>query len=228
MFPDIRTLRMDGDTTRRKGSHEKLFKQFRSGKADVLIGTQMIAKGLHFPSVTLVGILGSDGALSIPDFRAHETVFGLLTQVSGRSGRCGLHGEVIIQTRMPDHPIYALAAKEDYIGFYQREIEGRKLFSYPPFSHLIKLLISGLDEKETFSFGKTFRDAVITQLPAQYSITPLVPCGTAKIKDRYRFQCFIKGKSPLAAARLLGNLHQETKRPKGVSVHIDVDPRSTY
>src|SRR5262249_20425773 len=113
-LPNVRTLRLDADTTRHKGSHELLFKQFRAGKADVLIGTQMIAKGLHFPQVTLVGILHADASLQIPDFRASEHVFQLLTQVAGRSGRGALSGEVIIQTHLPDHAVIELAKEQNY------------------------------------------------------------------------------------------------------------------
>ena len=119
VFPECRTLRMDADTTTRKGSHEMLFKKFRSGKADVLIGTQMIAKGLHFPLVTLVGILHADITLNIPDFRASESLFQLLTQAAGRSGRSDLPGEVFIQTFLPEQSTIALAAKQDYLTFFQ-------------------------------------------------------------------------------------------------------------
>jgi primosomal protein N' (replication factor Y) len=227
MFPSLRLLRIDGDTTRKKGSHDELFKEFKAGKADVLIGTQMIAKGLHFPSVTLVGVLNSDGALSIPDFRSHENVFSLMTQVAGRSGRSHLPGEVVIQTRSKDHPIIEAASQEDYLSFYRREIEGRKLFDYPPFTHLIKCMVTGEEEKETFEFGKKIRAYLIERLPGIYTLTPLVPAGTAKIKDRYRFQFLLKGKNPLKASAELKALYEE-KRPKGISFLIDVDPRETY
>lgn len=228
MLPGISTLRMDADTTKKKGSHEELFKEFKSGKADVLIGTQMIAKGLHFPSVTLVGILNSDGALSIPDFRSHEQVFSLITQVSGRAGRSSLPGEVIIQTRSIHHPVIEAASKEDYPSFYQKEIESRALFEYPPFSHLIKCVISGEEEKETFAFGKDFRAHLLSLLPSLYSVTPLVPSGLAKVKDRYRFQFLIKGKQVMQASEILRKLFEEGKKPKGISLLIDVDPRETY
>ncbi|NGX27725.1 MAG: hypothetical protein K940chlam6_01663, partial [Chlamydiae bacterium] len=143
LFPDIRTLRLDADTTRHKGSHEQIFKQFRSGKADVLIGTQMIAKGLHFPMVTLVGVLGLDGSLNIPDFRASENVFQLLTQVSGRSGRGELMGEVLIQTHLTKHNTILHAASGDFESFYAEEIETREMFGFPPFTHLVKFSFSG-------------------------------------------------------------------------------------
>ena len=142
LFPQIRTLRLDADTTRHKGSHDRLFKQFRAGKADVLIGTQMIAKGLHFPSVTLVGILNADLSLHVPDFRASENVFQLITQVAGRSGRGQLKGEVILQTALPDHPLFGHAVRLDYPSFFQEELAIRKLFYLPPFCHLVKLVFS--------------------------------------------------------------------------------------
>ncbi|MGH2613290.1 MAG: replication restart helicase PriA, partial [Rhabdochlamydiaceae bacterium] len=129
IFPGIRTLRLDADTTKHRGSHDKVFKQFRAGKADVLIGTQMVAKGLHFPSVTLVGILNPDMSLHIPDFRASEHVFQLITQVAGRSGRSHLKGEVILQTTLPNHPLFLQAAQLNYPAFYQEEIHVRKAFN---------------------------------------------------------------------------------------------------
>ncbi|MCF7806586.1 MAG: primosomal protein N', partial [Simkaniaceae bacterium] len=216
-----------GDTTRKKGSHDQLFKQFRAGKADVLIGTQMIAKGLHFPSVTLVGVLNSDSSLNIPDFRSFETVFQLITQVSGRAGRSELRGEVIIQTRMPEHEIFAFASKEDYDGFYRFEIENRKLFLYPPFSHLIKLVFSDTDESIALDFGKAFRSSLIQSLPNAFTIAPIVPCGLARVKDRFRFQFFVKGEKIMAASQAIQQLLADSKRPKNLRVLIDVDPRDT-
>ena len=227
MFPDIRTMRMDGDTTRKKGAHDQLFKQFRAGKADVLIGTQMIAKGLHFPAVTLVAVLNSDGALNIPDFRSHENVFQLTTQVAGRSGRSDLEGEVLLQTRMPDHPIFQYVTHEDFPGFYKNEVQTRKLFDYPPYGHLIKLTFSGPDDAITFDFGKTFRQTMLTQLPPHYTLTPIVPCTLARIKDRFRFQFFIKGKSIPTASKALQELNTKTKRPKEVGLVIDINPRDS-
>ncbi|NGX46067.1 MAG: Primosomal protein N', partial [Chlamydiae bacterium] len=144
LLPSVRTLRLDADTTKQKGSHEAIFKEFRSGKADILIGTQMVAKGLHFPQVTLVGVINTDGSLNIPDFRASENVFQLLTQVAGRAGRSELPGEVIIQTHLPDHPIIGLASEGNYDDFYKEEIETRILFNFPPHTHLIKCTFAAL------------------------------------------------------------------------------------
>lgn len=224
IFPEIRTLRLDGDTTRHKGSHEKFFKQFRSGKADVLIGTQMVAKGLHFPSVTLVGVLNADASLQIPDFRASEHVFQLLTQVAGRSGRGALPGEVLIQTYMPQNPTILHAASQDYKSFYQEELEARRLFGFPPFSHLIKLNFSGLSLEHTQKHAEQTRSFLIKHLPTSYEILPIAPCGYAKIKDHFRFQFLIKGDLPRAVVELLEQLPKSSK----VRMSLDVDPLSTY
>jgi primosomal protein N' (replication factor Y) len=228
IFPEVRTLRLDADTTRHKGSHEMLFKQFKAGKADVLIGTQMIAKGLHFPSVTLVGVLNTDGHLQIPDFRASEHVFQLITQVSGRAGRGALAGEVIIQTRMPDHPVIGLAAQQNFEAFYAQEIAMREMFHYPPFTHLIKITFSGAHEKATLAEAHTFRNALIQRLPPSYEILPAVPSGHAKIKGQYRFQLLIKGEK---IGKLLSVLEEERARfvlNRKLRLSIDVDPLSTF
>lgn len=225
IFPEVRTLRLDSDTTRHKGSHEKLFKQFRSGKADVLIGTQIIAKGLHFPSVTLVGIVNADAGLNIPDFRAPEHIFQLLTQVSGRSGRGTLAGQVVIQTHQPSHPTVIHAAAQDYENFYRDEIESRKLFRYPPFTHFVRFIFSGLSSSETFQYAQKSRSFLVQQLPASFEFLPIVPCGYAKIKDRFRFQFLLKGENVGALADILNRLPKNNPR---VRLVVDVDPLSTY
>lgn len=218
IFPEIRTLRMDRDTTTKKNSHEELFKQFRAHKADVLIGTQMIAKGFHFPAVTLVGVLNADSSLSIPDFRASEQVFQILTQVAGRSGRDQLPGEVIIQTFLPDHPTLHLAASQDYPAFYQREIEERKLFSYPPFCHLVKLLFTDADLETAKLKAEKAYEKLQKALPEGVQILPVTPSGHAKVKDLYRFQFLIKTAKIGKIADFL----------KEIPAKIDVDPISTF
>ena len=228
LFPDIRTLRMDADTTRHKGSHDTLFKQFRSGKADVLIGTQMIAKGLHFPSVTLVGVLNSDGALNLPDFRSAENVFQLITQVSGRSGRGELRGEVIVQTSLKGHPIFHHASKEDYETFYNEEIEARELFAFPPFSRLTKLTFSGKDERYVKENADKVYDALLKTLPSDYTLYPVIPCGYAKIKDNFRFKLLIKGNKPFLLSSSLMHLLEKSPLPRSVRLLIDVDPTSIF
>lgn len=224
LLPQIRTLRLDADTTRRKGSQEEILRQFRSGKADVLIGTQMIAKGLHLPLVTLVGVIGIDSALSIPDFRASEIVFHLLTQVAGRAGRGQLPGEVLIQTHLMHHPIMQLVAAGDYFAFYQREMQTRELFEYPPFTRLIKLTFSGKQQPLCYEAAKEFRTQLIEQLPSSVTIYPIVSCGHSKIKGLFRFQCLIKAREIFSTLKHLPPLNAY----KHFLLSIDVDPLSTY
>jgi primosomal protein N' (replication factor Y) len=225
ILPDVRTLRLDADTTRHKGSHELLFKSFRAGKADVLIGTQMIAKGLHFPQVTLVGVLSADGSLQIPDFRASETVFQLLTQVAGRSGRGALAGEVILQTSMPDHHVITLAKTHNYEEFFAQEIALRELFCYPPFTHLIKLTFQGKNSKAVYGAAAAKRIELIAKLPPTFEILPVIACGHAKIKDDFRFQFLIKADK---LGQLLPLLQKEERRTNIYRLLIDVDPLSTF
>lgn len=228
ILKDIRTTRMDADTTKHKGAHQRLLREFGTGKADVLIGTQMIAKGLHFPEVTLVGVLNADSSLNIPDFRSAENAFQLLTQVAGRSGRGTLAGEVIIQTCMPENEIIAMAAKEDYYAFYESEIASRELFKYPPFSRLVKVSFSGTNEKMTREFGERFRKEVIKRLPEENEIHPMNPAGHAKVKDHYRYQFLIKGPTIPAISQALNAAKQQIGFSKDVKTHIDVDPSSTF
>lgn len=228
LLPEVRTLRIDADTTRHKGSHQKLFRAFGTGKADVLIGTQMIAKGLHFPSVTLVGVLNSDSGLNIPDFRASETVFQLITQVAGRSGRGAIAGEVVIQTYLPDNETIQLAAHQDYEGFYQMELESRQLFNYPPFSQLAKIVFTGEDAKAINMLGEHFRQQLVQMLPKTYALHPLLPAGHAKIKDKYRFQFLIRGPSIYIINRALETAQNAIKLPRTIQMRIDINPTSTF
>ena len=227
IFPDIRTLRMDADTTRHKGSHDLLLKSFRSGKADILIGTQMIAKGLHFPAVTLVGVLNSDGALNLPDFRASEWVFQLLTQVAGRAGRSALEGEVIIQTCMPNQPILSLAAKGDYVTFFEREIESREIFGYPPYTRLAKITFSGIHEQKVIAFANKIRHELIRKLPPSYSIFPVIPSGYAKIKDHFRFKLLLKGTQSRSLSQTIREA-LDAHPQRTIRTLVDIDPLSTF
>lgn len=228
VLPDIRTIRIDADTTKHKGSHQKLFRTFATGKADVLIGTQMIAKGLHFPSVTLVGILNSDGSLNLPDFRASETAFQLILQVAGRSGRGALPGEVIIQTFMPDNPTIQLAAKQEYEQFYNEEISVRELFQYPPLNQMIKLSFSGSEANRTQETAEQLRQQILHLLPSVYQLNPVIPAGYAKVKDKYRYHFFIRGPNILIINRAIEAAQQKVRLPKSISLRIDINPTSTY
>ncbi len=223
VFPEIRTLRMDRDTTTKKESHETIFKSFRAHKADVLIGTQMIAKGFHFPSVTLVGVLNADAPLSIPDFRSAESTFQLLTQVAGRSGRSDLPGEVILQTFLPDHPVLKLAAAHDYDAFYQAEIEERSLFRFPPFSHLIKCLFLSKEEALAESDARAAFSFLEKNLPSGAEVLPVTAAGHPKVKDLYRFQFLIRTEKIEPILPLLSQIP-----PCKSQCKIDIDPLSTF
>lgn len=228
VLPDIRTMRMDADTTKHKGSHQKLVRDFGTGKADVLIGTQMIAKGLHFPEVTLVGVLNSDGSLNLPDFRASEMVFQLITQVAGRAGRGRSAGEVIVQTSLPENNTIQLAAQQDFKTFYNEEINIREMFSYPPFSSLAKLTFSGENEKETQFTAEKIRQAMIANLPGEFEAHPIIPSGHAKIKDKFRFQLLIKGPSIYPINRAIQAARETIPLGKNVHLLIDINPTSTF
>ncbi len=226
ILPDLRTIRVDADTTRHKGSHQRLLKEFGTGKADVLIGTQMVAKGLHFPEVTLVGVINCDSALNIPDFRSSETVFQLVTQVAGRAGRGVLHGEVIIQTCMPDNNTIQHAAKQDYFSFYEDEIEVRKFFQFPPFAQLVKFTLSGPDENKTRSLSESLRSQLIRKLPDSFHFHPVNACGHAKVKDQWRFQFLIRGKSTMPITEAMRELNFFT--PSRYRLLVNVNPLSSF
>lgn len=228
ILPGVRTLRMDADTTRHKGSHQKLFKAFSSGKADVLIGTQMIAKGLHFPSVTLVGILSCDTNLNIPDFRAGETVFQLITQVSGRAGRGEIAGEVILQTHLPDNVTIQLAAASDYEKFFEEELAIRKVFNYPPLTNIIKITFAGLHQHDTYEYAEKVRAWLMSRLSHEFECHAVIPCGYAKIKDQYRYQFLMRGTNVYILQRVLDDFKQSVKPSPKIKVRIDVNPTSTF
>lgn len=228
IFPDIRTIRLDGDTTRHKGSHQKLLREFGTGKADVMIGTQMIAKGLHFPEVTLVGVLNSDSALNIPDYRSSETTFQLITQVSGRAGRGVLPGEVIIQTCMPDNSTIMHAAKNDYTSFYNEEIAVREMFNYPPHQSMVKILFTGKHQHDTREAALKFRQQVIPHLSKEFQLHPVLAAAHSKVKDQFRFQFIIRGPSVTTITRVLEKLCETKTHSSSIKMLIDVNPLSTY
>ncbi len=222
LLPGVRTLRMDRDTTKQKTSHEDLYRQFRSHKADVLIGTQMIAKGFHFPSVTLVGVLNADSSLNIPDFRSAENLFQLITQVAGRAGRAQLPGEVILQTFLPDHPIFLLAKTQDFEAFYTRELEERRQFSFPPFCHLIKIICTGSDALKTEAAANDLHSTIQKSIPPSAHLLPVLAAGHAKVKDQFRFQFIIKILKVREMQQILSNLTSP------VLFKIDIDTQSIF
>ncbi len=234
-FPGIRVIRMDMDTTREKGSHEKWLTQFREKKADVLLGTQMVAKGLDFPDVTLVGVIAADTTLKLPDFRAAEKTFQLLTQVSGRAGRHELPGEVIIQTYNPDHYSLLSAQHHDYEKFVLQELNQRKLHMYPPYCHLLLITFSHEHIDLLIHAGEMLVEHLSSMWQREGNAHQALPqilgpvsSPLAKVKDRYRFQCVIKY---LGEAKILKQVQATIDQVKNnindkhLMISIDVDPQ---
>jgi primosomal protein N' (replication factor Y) (superfamily II helicase) len=194
LFPTARIIRMDVDTTSRKGAHEKLLKTFGEGKADILLGTQMIAKGLDFPNVTLVGVLTADTMLHLPDFRASEKTYQLLTQVSGRAGRHHLPGEVVIQTYTPEHYSISLAKMQEYEQFFIEEMHTRRMRQYPPYYYLTLITVSHPELMKVVNVVEKIVGYLRNKCADDTIILGPVVSPIPRIKDRYRYQCMIKYK----------------------------------
>lgn len=228
IFPEIKTLRVDADSTRHKGSLETLLQEFRSGKADVLIGTQMIAKGLHFPEVTLVGVLNCDSTLNIPDFRSQEQVFQLITQVSGRAGRSFSKGEVVLQTALPEHSTIQHGAKQNFEAFFKEELEVRSLFNFPPYCRIVKFLFLGKDEAQVLACANGYSQIVQNNLPNSYFCHPVIPAAHAKVKDFFRYQFLVRGPNIATVRLAIEAAEKKASIPSTISRFIDVDPASTF
>lgn len=227
LFPGIRVIRMDVDTTSRKGSHEELLSKFRQGQGDVLLGTQMIAKGLDFPRVTLAGIIAADTSLHLPDFRAAEKTFQLLTQVGGRAGRHELEGDVVIQTYTPEHYSIQHATRHDYPAFYEDEMLQRRRTGYPPYFRLVLITFSH-EEVPVVVRGAHVMGDFLRQKVAQTTIL-LGPVASpiARVKDRFRFQIMLKYRDEPNVAELLAQataVFEEWNKQQKVLMTIDVDP----
>lgn len=216
-FADARIVRLDSDTTRRKGSHQRLLNQFRQGQANVLIGTQMIAKGLDFPNVTLVGVISADLALNFPDFHAAERTYQLLAQVSGRAGRGPKPGRVIIQCYDPGHYAISSVPKHDYASFYRKEIAYRRQLEYPPFGHLVRVLIQG-PEAAVRKEAERISQIMQTKLSNVQTYGP-APAPISKLKGRHRWQIIVKSKHKISQF-----LTELPKHDGTVTVSIDPDP----
>jgi primosomal protein N' (replication factor Y) len=225
-FPDARIARLDRDSTARKDAHLRIVERFRGGEANLLIGTQMVAKGFDFPGVTLVGVITADTALNLPDFRAAERAFQLLSQVSGRAGRGERAGRVIVQTFAPDHYSIQAAAAHDYRGFYEQEIESRRELAYPPFTLLARLVVA--DSSEEAARGKSHVAAQILEEAAPPEIRLLGPCPAplTRINRKYRWHLLLKGpaRDPLQA--LLRSRMPQLRQQVGAGLQVDVDPQS--
>ncbi|PAW75641.1 MAG: primosomal protein N' [Verrucomicrobia bacterium Tous-C9LFEB] len=223
-FPNARIMRMDSDTMRGKHAYDEALSKFAAGETDILVGTQMIAKGLHFPKVTCVGVVHADLALQLPDFRAAERVFQLLMQVSGRSGRGDVHGEVYVQTRTPFHPAIQFARHHDYDGFAEQELEFRKVLNYPPYQRAILITWRGRSEEKTLYVAEQTAKKITELAGKDALITGPSPAPIAKINEQYRFHLFLRAAKLLPVTRALRPLLLEAQWPDDIKVTVDVDP----
>ncbi len=225
-FPDAVTKRMDSDTMRAPGSHEQVLRAFKAGEVQILLGTQMIAKGLDFPNVTLVGVVSADTALHLPDFRANERTFQLVAQVAGRTGRGDRPGRVIVQTFCPEAPAIQHAAHHDYLGFVAVELPQRQQHNVPPFGRLARLIARGRDEEATLRFLVDLANALTAQLPEGVHLLGPAPAPVSKIKNLFRFHLQIRAPSARPLQTLLHAVLPTISPPAGIELAVDVDPVS--
>ena len=245
-FPQARVKRFDADSTTQKNAHQQILGTFEQREIDILIGTQMVSKGLDFPNVTLVGVIAADTSLNLPDFRASEQTFSLLTQVAGRSGRAELEGKVVIQTYMPEHYCISAAQKHDYLSFYAQEVEARGELRYPPFSHVGILLLRGKDEKQVEEAAHAVRDQLQTWQTDQASAAQLgekkddvgeteveilgpAPAPLSKIEGKFRWHFLLRSNSVERISQLLKHLTDEPPvaiKSNAIEFVIDIDPRN--
>lgn len=228
-FPNLSVARMDSDTMRRPGSHERIFNAFRSGELQLLLGTQMIAKGLDFPNVLLVGVINADSALHFPDFRAAERTFQLVTQVAGRTGRGDRGGRVIVQTFTPEHPAIQAASQHDYDAFAKHEMQQRRKYDYPPLGSVARIIIRGPQEETTEAFADTIvqrLQAAREKLAAEVRILGPAPPPIAKLRGKYRFHILLQATEPkpLGATirKAIATLPSVAK--DDIQFVIDIDP----
>ncbi len=228
LFPGARIARMDRDTTSRKGAHQRLVLKMMERQIDILVGTQMVAKGHDFPGVTLVGVLGADSILNLPDFRAAERSFSLLTQVAGRAGRACGGGQVLIQTFNPDHYALTCAAQQDYQDFYQQELPFRQELGYPPCGHLINLVLSGNNSGQVKGTAEQLAARLVAAAGPVEVLGPS-PCPLARLRGKSRYQILLKATERPALRRLLAQLDDGGgSLGKGVSLVVDVDPLDMF
>ena len=228
MFPAARVLRMDLDTTSRKNAHETMLRRFAKDEYDIMLGTQMVAKGLDFEKVTLVGVLGIDQLLFAQGYKAFENVFSLVTQVVGRGGRAAQAGRALIQTVDPNHPVLNLAARQDYKSFFAEEISFRRLNLYPPFCTICLAGFSGAKEPEVLAASRAFA-ADVQRLAQQRSGIPLrilgpAPMNIAMVNNHYRYKLTLKCRNDNAFRALMGEAlaaYNAAGWPGKVSVYLD-------
>src|SRR5437016_4249883 len=224
IFPKAMVRRMDADSMTRKEAYRETLRNFRAGKIDILVGTQMIAKGLHFPNVTLVGIINADLALHLPDFRAGERTFQLLTQVAGRAGRGETPGEVFVQTYTPFSPSIQFARHHDFTGYFQQELEFRERCDFPPFKHAILITVRSAHAGRAKLSAETLKRRLSKALPEEFILGDATPAPLEKLQGQFRFHILIRGEAIMRLSRLVRETLDKLPFPEDVTVTVDVDP----
>ena len=223
-FPQAVVRRMDADSMTRKEAYRETLRSFRAGKIDILVGTQMIAKGLHFPNVTLVGIINADLALHMPDFRAGERTFQLLTQVACRAGRGETPGEVFVQTFTPFSPSIQFARHHDFTGYFQQEIEFRERCDFPPFKHAVLMTVRSSHEKRAQFSAETLQRRLKENIGNEFMIGEVSPAPLQKLQGQYRFHILLRGQAIMRLSRRIRETLDKLPFPEDVAVAVDVDP----
>ena len=224
IFPKATVRRMDADSMTRKEAYRETLRSFRAGKIDILVGTQMIAKGLHFPNVTLVGIINADLSLHLPDFRAGERTFQLLTQVAGRAGRGETSGEVFVQTYTPFSPSIQFARHHDFTGYFQQELEFRERCDFPPFKHAILITVRSAHEGRAKLSAETLVRRLKESLGSEFILGDATPAPLEKLQGQFRFHILIRGEAIMRLSRLVREALDKLPFPEDVTVTVDVDP----
>jgi primosomal protein N' (replication factor Y) len=223
-FPKANVRRMDADSMTRKEAYRETLRNFRAGKIDILVGTQMIAKGLHFPNVTLVGIINADLALHLPDFRAGERTFQLLTQVAGRAGRGERPGEVFVQTYTPFSPSIQFARHHDFAGYFEQELEFRERCDFPPFKHAILITVRSAHEGRAKLSAETLVRRLKESLRSEFTISDATPAPLEKLQGQFRFHILLRGEAIMRLSRLVRETLDKLPLPEDVIASVDVDP----
>ena len=223
LFPTARIIRMDLDTTSKKGAHEKIINAFSNGEYDILLGTQMISKGLDFPNTTLVGVISADNSLFIPSYRSSEATYDLLSQVAGRSGRSAKKGSVVIQTFNKEHYAITLAAKNDYETFYKLEMQERLLGKYPPYFYLTEVIMKGKDYEFMSKEVNKIKNLLVSKLPEKIIIGPSI-MHPAKINNYYRFSIIVKYKKEFDLKDVLRDLINHYKANNKIKIEVSFNP----
>ena len=228
LFPEVPCMRMDTDTMKRPGSHEAALAKFRSGETKILLGTQMIAKGLDFPNVTLVGVINADSALHFPDFRAAERTFGLVTQVAGRSGRGPKGGRVLVQTFSPDHPAIIAATHHDYVAFASGELPMRETVSFPPYGRLARIVVRSPSEALAEQMGDQIAEVIqktANEMETQVQINGPAPAPVEKLRGQFRFHILIQADLDAGLQPVIAQATRQIKQVDDVQWIADIDPQ---